>query len=142
MTFSTSEYAQEILQSHNADQPTAPRNTEHSHRTLTVARNKTIKATSSLFLVKMISKLEGHKVSHTKTKTNTEHAFSKPSLLNLIHVSKDTNVLFYLSVYKLIHRSNLRLWRYYQFSCRFNVIDDVVQKVQRHDDLIKAHVMR
>ena len=28
------------------------------------------------------------------------------------------------------------------FSCRFNVIDDVIQKVQRHDDLIKAHAER
>ena len=26
--------------------------------------------------------------------------------------------------------------------CRFNVIDDVIQKVHRHDDLIKAHAMR
>ena len=26
--------------------------------------------------------------------------------------------------------------------CQFNVIDDVIQKVQRHDDLIKAHAVR
>ena len=26
--------------------------------------------------------------------------------------------------------------------CQFNVIDNVIQKVQNHDDLIKAHAMR
>ena len=35
-----------------------------------------------------------------------------------------------------------RLWRHYRDSCRFNVIDDVIQKVQHHDDLIKAHAVR
>ena len=38
-----------------------------------------------------------------------------------------------LTVYKLVHSSNYRL------SCRFHVIDDVIQKVQRHHDLIKTH---
>ena len=33
-----------------------------------------------------------------------QHAFSKPSLVNLI--SKDTNLVFYLSVYPLFHSSN------------------------------------
>ena len=33
-----------------------------------------------------------------------QHAFSKPSLVNLI--SKDVNLVFYLSVYKLVHSSN------------------------------------
>ena len=28
---------------------------------------------------------------------------------------------------------------YYRLSCRFNVIDDIVQKVQRHVDLKKIH---
>ena len=27
-------------------------------------------------------------------------------------------------------------------SCRFNVLDDVIQKEQRHDNLIKAHAVR
>ena len=30
----------------------------------------------------------------------------------------------------------------YRFLCRYNVIDDVIQKVQCHDDLIKVHVVR
>ena len=33
-----------------------------------------------------------------------QHAFSKPSLVNLI--SKDANLVFYLSVYQLFHSSN------------------------------------
>ena len=28
------------------------------------------------------------------------------------------------------------------FLCRFSVIDDVIQNVQRHHDLIKAHAVR
>ena len=36
-----------------------------------------------------------------------QHAFSKPSLVNLI--SKDMNQVFYLSVDKLVHSSNLGL---------------------------------
>ena len=31
---------------------------------------------------------------------------------------------------------------YYQFSCRFNVDDDVIQTVQSHVDLIKTHAKR
>ena len=31
---------------------------------------------------------------------------------------------------------------YCRFSCRFNAINDVIQKVQRHDDLIKTHAVR
>ena len=49
-----SEYDQEIPQSLTEDQPTAPQNT-HSNKT-SVRQQK--KATSSLFLVKMIAKLE------------------------------------------------------------------------------------
>ena len=33
-----------------------------------------------------------------------QHAFSKPNLVNLI--SKDMNLVFYLSVYKLVNSSN------------------------------------
>ena len=33
-----------------------------------------------------------------------QHAFSKPNLVNLI--SKDTNLVFYLSVYKLVNSLN------------------------------------
>ena len=35
-----------------------------------------------------------------------QHVFLKPSMVNLIHVSKDTNLVFRLSVYKLVHSSN------------------------------------
>ena len=71
-----------------------------------------------------------------------QHVFSKLSLVILI--SRDANLvdLFHLLVYKLIHSSNLRLCRNYKVACRFNVIDDVIQKVKRHDDLIKAHAWR
>ena len=40
-----------------------------------------------------------------------QHAFWKPSLVHL--TSKDTNLVFYLSVYLLVHSSNWRLLRYY-----------------------------
>ena len=57
-------------------------------------------------------------------------------------ISKYTNPVIFLSVYKLIHSSNKRLWRNYRLSYRFNVIDVIIQKMQRHDDLIKAHAVR
>ena len=69
-----------------------------------------------------------------------QHAFSKPSLTNLI--SKDADLVFYLSVYPLFHFSNLRLWRHFLFLCRFSVIGHVIQKVQRHPDLTKAYAAR
>ena len=36
----------------------------------------------------------------------------------------------------------LQVWRKSRFSCRFNVMDDIMQKVKRHDDLIKTHAVR
>ena len=63
-----------------------------------------------------------------------QHAFSKPSLESLI--SNYANLVFCLLVFKLFHSSNLHV------SCRFNGIGDVIQKVQRHDDLINAHAVR
>ena len=50
----------------------------------------------------------------------------------------EPGVLF-SSVNKLVYSSNLLLWRNYRFPCRFN---DVIQKVQRHLDLIKTHAVR
>ena len=46
-----------------------------------------------------------------------QHAFSKPSLVNLI--SKDANLVFYLSVYPLFHSSNCdyEIDNVYQASC-------------------------
>ena len=41
-------------------------------------------------------------------------------------------------IYKLINSSNLRLCR----KNRFMVSDDVIQKVQRHHDLIKTHAYK
>ena len=54
-------------------------------------------------------------------KTCFQHALLKPSLVNMI--SKDMNLAFYLSVYKLVYSSNLQLWRNYQFSCRFSFFE-------------------
>ena len=58
-----------------------------------------------------------------------QHAFSMPSLVNFI--SKDTNLEFYLSAYQTMSNG--------LYLCLFSVIGDVIQKVQRHRDLIKAH---
>ena len=66
-----------------------------------------------------------------------QHAFSKPSLVNLI--SKDANLVFNLSVYPLLN--TLQTCDYdvfFLFLCWFSVISDVTQNVQRHHDLIKA----
>ena len=66
-----------------------------------------------------------------------QHAFSKPSLVNLI--SKDANLVFYLSVYPLLN--TLQTSDYgviFWCLCWFSVISDVIQKVQRHHDLIKV----
>ena len=41
---------------------------------------------------------------HREASRAIQHAFSKPSLANLI--SKDANLVFYLSVYPLFHSSN------------------------------------
>ena len=61
-----------------------------------------------------------------------QHAFSMPSLVNFI--SKDTNLVFYLSAYQTSETMSNGL-----YLCLFSVIGDVIQKVQRHRDLIKAH---
>ena len=62
-----------------------------------------------------------------------QHAFSKPSLVNFI--SKDPNLVFYLSIYPLL----LAIMTYFVlFLCWFSVISDVIQKVQRHHNLIKV----
>ena len=62
-----------------------------------------------------------------------QHAFSKPSLVNLI--TKDANLVFYLSVYPLL---NTLQTSDYDVIFDFCVISDVIQKVQRHHDLIKV----
>ena len=69
-----------------------------------------------------------------------QHVFSKLSLVNFI--SKDANLVFYSSVYPLFHSSNYRLWHNFLFLWWFRVITDVIQKMQRHHDLIKAHAVR
>ena len=56
---------------------------------------------------------------------------------------KDANLVFYLSVYKLVHSSNLSDYDVnIVFGVDSKVIDDVMQKVQRRDDLIKTHVAK
>ena len=66
-----------------------------------------------------------------------QHAFSKPSLVNLI--SKDANLVFYLSVYPLLNTLQTSDYNvFFLFLCWFSVISDVIQKVQRHHDLIKV----
>ena len=64
-----------------------------------------------------------------------QHAFSKPNLINLI--SKDANLVFYLSVYPLLNTLQTRDYDvFFLFLCWFSVISDVIQKVQRDHDLI------
>ena len=66
-----------------------------------------------------------------------QHAFSKPSLVNLI--SKDANLVFYLSVYPLLNTLQTSDYEViFDFLCWFCVISDVIQKAQRHHDLIKV----
>ena len=61
-------------------------------------------------------------------------------MVNLI--SKDANLVFYLSAYKLNHFPSGDYDAIIIVSCQFNVIDDVIRKVQRHDDLKHAHAVR
>ena len=49
---------------------------------------------------------------------------------------------FYSSIYPLFYSSNYRLWHYFWLLCWFSVIGDVIQKVQRHHDLIKTHAVK
>ena len=59
-----SEYDQKIPQSHTADQPTAPRGRATRHQ-----EDKQSKATSSLFSIKMIAKLDR---THSNEQQNME----------------------------------------------------------------------
>ena len=61
-----------------------------------------------------------------------QHAFSKPSLVNF----GTWYPLISLPMVK--HSSNYRLWHNFWFLCWISVICDVIQKVQRHHDLIKV----
>ena len=49
----------------------------------------------------------------------------------ILFISLQVDLLFKLAI--MMSLSSL---------CQFNVIDDIIQKVQNHDDLIKAHAMR
>ena len=95
-----------------------------------------------------------------------QHAFSKPSLVNLI--SKDANLVLYFLVGRLflpmpqgclrfvivVFPDHTHYFFIYQFTSwstlqtsdydliRFSVNYDVIKKVQRHDDLIEAHAIR
>ena len=65
-----------------------------------------------------------------------QHAFSKPSLVNLI--SKDANLIFYLSVYPLLNTLQTS-----NYDVIFDFYVDLASlatsfKVQRHHDLIKV----
>ena len=68
-----------------------------------------------------------------------KHAFLKPSLVNLI--SKDVNLVFYLSVNSWFTLQTVIMDYSYRFLCQFNFIDNM-QKVHYHVDLIKIHVVR
>ena len=50
-------------------------------------------------------------------------------------ISKDANLVFYVTV-------SSDNDAFVDFLCRFNVIGDVIQKVQRYHGLIKAHAVR
>ena len=66
-----------------------------------------------------------------------QHAFSKPSLVNLI--SKKADLVFYLSAYALLNTLKTSDYDvFFLFLCWFSVISDVIQKTQRHHDLIKV----
>ena len=70
-----------------------------------------------------------------------QHAFSKLSLVYLI--SKEANLVFYRSVYKLFQSINCSNYDVIiVFPCLFTVVEDIIQKVQRHHDLIKTHAVR
>ena len=69
---------------------------------------------------------------HRKACRAIQHEFSKPSLVNLI--SKAAILVFYLSVTLF----KLAIMTFFLFLCWFSVIGNVIQKVQRHHDLIKA----
>ena len=77
---------------------------------------------------------------HREACQTNQHAFSKPSLLNLI--SKYANLVLYFSAYQvgsLFKLANMTQW---SILFPFNVIGDVIQKVQRYHELIKLHAMR
>ena len=52
---------------------------------------------------------------HREACQTIQHVFPKLSLVNLI--SKDMNLVFYLSVYPLFHSLNQRYWRNFRFLC-------------------------
>ena len=62
----------------------------------------------------------------------------KASLVNLI--SKKANLVFYLSGYPLLNTLQTSDYDVFfiLFLCLFSVLSDVIQKVQRHHDLIKV----
>ena len=72
-------------------------------------------------------------------KPRDSHAFSKQSLVNFI--SKDVNLLFSLSVYLPI-ASLIKIVIMMSLLMLVVIIEAVIKKVQRHDDLIKADVVR
>ena len=55
-----------------------------------------------------------------------QQAFSKPSQENLI--SKDTNLVFYLSAYQVVLLFKLATMTYFSILCWFSVISDVIKK--------------
>ena len=56
---------------------------------------------------------------------------------------REPRILFISLQVDLLSKLAIMTWRHYLVSCRFNVIGDITQKqMQRHDDLIKAHVVR
>ena len=68
-----------------------------------------------------------------------QQEFSKPSLINLI--SKDVNLIFYqLNLCFTLQTRDYNI--IFDFLYLFSVISDVIQKVQRHHDLIKPHALR
>ena len=54
-------------------------------------------------------------------------------------ISKDANLVFYLSGYQVDLLFKLaNMTRYDRILYRYSIIGDVIQKVQRHHDMIKA----
>ena len=66
-----------------------------------------------------------------------QHAFSKPSRVNLI--SKDANLVFYLSVYPLLNALLTSDYAVFFYVCVNSAsLATSFKKVQRHHDLIKV----
>ena len=78
----TSEYDQELPQSHTTDLPMAPQ--RKSHRTLTVTRHQEDSQSkkAALFPINIIALLEGHEVLNSKPNTEPPQTMGPKKTIN------------------------------------------------------------